>query len=391
MVPIVSDNNIIVIPADKVVSTRTGLKKHIIWIMTALILFVFGGVAYWLLVDNRKDKQMENSEASSRTKDPVAGTLSPVLLDPLIEELRFWIAPTDTDLATLTDPASPQSQALAWLQDDPITLAPGRSTRTVLERYALAVLYYTTWGPSWQFELLSPTDVCTWNKPSEDVFNKTTRELIDVAMWGVYCAEDGESIDILVLEDNNMVGPLPWEFVLLTNLKYVNIGWNALTGTIPTRISELERLEVFMGFDADFSGPIPSTFSPSTWCIDLDRNMLTGSIPESWGMSMPALERIFLSFNSLTGTLPTTLGQLSKLVNFQIYYNLLTGTLPSELRQLTSITDMYFGANSFTGSVEASLCGSSQEWNNLGADCAEVDCPCCTLCCFDNQTLCTEM
>jgi hypothetical protein len=153
IVPIVSDNNIIVIPADKVVSTRTGLKKRSIWIMTALILIVFGGVVYWLLVDNRKDKQMEGSEASSQTMDPVAGTLSPVLLDPLIEELRFWIAPTDTDLATLTNPTSPQSQALAWLQDDPITLAPGRSTRTVLERYALAVLYYTTWGPSWQFEL----------------------------------------------------------------------------------------------------------------------------------------------------------------------------------------------------------------------------------------------
>jgi len=261
----------------------------------------------------------------------------------------------------------------------------------VLERYALAVLYYTTSGPSWQHELLSDANICTWNKAGADIHNKTTRDLLDVNMWGVYCTEDGESIDILVLVQNNMVGTLPWEFTLLTNLKYVNIGWNALSGTIPTNISELERLEVFLGYDANFTGPLPSTFSPSTWIVDLDRNMLTGSIPESWGTSMPALEVIFLSFNALTGTLPTTLGQLSKLYNFQIYNNLLTGALPSELSQLPSISDMYIGANSFSGSLQESLCGSSREWNNLGADCAEVYCPCCTLCCFDNQTKCFKM
>ena len=393
IVPIVSDDNIIVVvAAEKAVSNHASWKKQIIWISIILLLFVFGGAVYWLLGDNRKDNQMKRSQEPSQTEDPsVTATISPTSLDPLVEELRLWIAPTDTDLATLSDPTSPQSQALAWLKDDPITLAPGRSTRTVLERYALAVLYFTTSGPSWQHELLSDADICTWNKAGADIHNKTTRELLDVNMWGVYCAEDGESIDIMVLVENNIVGTLPWEFALLTNLKYVNIGWNALSGTIPTRISELERLEVFLGFDANFTGPVPSTFSPATWIVDLDRNMLTGTLPESWGTSMPALEVIFLSFNALTGTLPTTLGQLSKLYNFQIYNNLLTGTLPSELSELPSLSDMYIGANSFSGSVEESLCTSSREWNNLGADCAEVDCPCCTLCCFDNQTMCNEM
>jgi hypothetical protein len=254
-----------------------------------------------------------------------------------MEELRFWIAPTEADELPFMDPASPQSQALAWLQDDPITQTPGRSTRTVLERYALAVFYYSTSGPSWRVDFLSRDDACTWNRGTVDTTGKTPLQLLRVDIYGMYCALDGESIDVLVLMDNNLAGPLPWEFFLLSNLGYVNMNLNSFSGTFPAQISNLTNLEVFVVGD-----------------------------------------------NSFTGTLPTSIGQLSKLSYFHTYNNLLTGMVPSELGEISSLESVYFDGNSYTGSVEEIFCG--RQWSDLGFDCAEVACSCCTLCCHDNQT-----
>ena len=81
-------------------------------------------------------------------------------LDTSLEELR---SPTEDNLLPFADPSSPQSQALAWLRDDPITLTPGRTFETALERYVLAVLYFTTSGPARVGFFLNDTGHCTWN------------------------------------------------------------------------------------------------------------------------------------------------------------------------------------------------------------------------------------
>jgi len=99
--------------------------------------------------------------------EDIASTMAPSYgpLHPLLIELQDTIAPTDADLLLFRDPTSPQAQAMEWLQDDPITLMPGQSTRTILERYALAVLYFSTSGLTWRVKYwtLSDTSVCGWN------------------------------------------------------------------------------------------------------------------------------------------------------------------------------------------------------------------------------------
>jgi len=257
-----------------------------------------------------------------------------------MDELRFWIAPTEADELPFSDPTSPQSQALSWLQDDPITQTPGRSTRSILERYALAVFYYSTPGQGWeQDNLMSRVDACTWNKGSDDLTGKSPLQLVGADIYGMYCATDGESIDVLSLHNEDLLGPLPWEFFLLTNLRYVNLNFNFLSGTIPPRIGNLTNLEVFS-----------------------------------------------VGKNKLEGSLPRTVGQLSNLAYLDVHGNVLTGTIPSELSRLSLLNSMYLQVNAFTGTVEERFCG--QQWSHLGADCMEVDCPCCTICCYDNQVHC---
>ena len=44
--------------------------------------------------------------------------------------------------------------------------------------------------------------------------------------------------------------------------------------------------------------------------------------------------------NLLTGTIPSTLGSLSRLMTMQFYNNSLTGTVPSTLSRLTNLTKL---------------------------------------------------
>jgi len=82
-------------------------------------------------------------------------------VDSLLDELGGYTLPTDADIFILSDPTSLEAQALAWLQSDFVARTPGRSTETVPERYALAVLYCSTPGESsWSFPSMNSDDVC---------------------------------------------------------------------------------------------------------------------------------------------------------------------------------------------------------------------------------------
>ena len=149
--------------------THERLEKRNITAIVLVLLTVVGVVVFVLL---RHNKVQDTSQEEAQAKDTVPGPTvsqteappySPYTLDYLVEELKFLIAPTSEDLLPFSGPSSPQSQALAWLQDDPITLTPSRSTRTVLERYVLAVFYYSTPDPSSRYDYLRCEDVWTWN------------------------------------------------------------------------------------------------------------------------------------------------------------------------------------------------------------------------------------
>jgi Leucine rich repeat len=245
-----------------------------------------------------------------------------------------------------------------WLQDDPIALSSGRSTRTVLQRYVLAVLCFSTSGPLWKIDYLSRNDACAWNNgfaPSAEAGK----------LHGVYCNEDDEdngggTIYRLDLPSNQLVGRIPWEIVLLTNLARVNVDFNTLTGSLPTRIHELTRLESFWAYDNRLTGIVPPLFSTWTRSIDFDDNQLTGPIPDRWGTMMPGLTIVALSGNLFTGTLPGIFGTMVNLTYLDVSKNLLTGTVPSaDLSQSTSLEELSLSFNSLTGSLDEICSGSS--------------------------------
>ena len=113
--------------------------------------------------------------------------------------------------------------------------------------------------------------------------------------------------------------------------------WEGITvsGT-PSRVTRLE-------LDRNTSGPLYGR-----------RITLTGTIPATLG-GLSKLERLKLSRHQLTGTIPAELANLSELTSLQLYGNDLTGGIPPELGSLSNLTNLALGTNPLGGGIPVEL------------------------------------
>ena len=88
--------------------------------------------------------------------------------------------------------------------------------------------------------------------------------------------------------------------------------------------------------------------------IELQKNNLSGSIPSSLG-NLTSLEILNLDTNQITGTIPTQLGDLENLQFLHLDGNKLTGPIPIELGNLTSLTLLYLADNQLSSAIPTQL------------------------------------
>jgi len=88
--------------------------------------------------------------------------------------------------------------------------------------------------------------------------------------------------------------------------------------------------------------------------LGLGSNQLTGSIPSSLG-NLVNLQSIGLGSNQLTGPIPAELGNLVNLQTIGLGSNQLTGPIPAELGNLVNLEWLGLGSNQLTGSIPSSL------------------------------------
>ncbi len=88
--------------------------------------------------------------------------------------------------------------------------------------------------------------------------------------------------------------------------------------------------------------------------IVLNVNQLNGTIPSSLG-NLSQLINLCMVINQLNGTIPPQLGNLSNLHNLSLAENQLSGTIPSQLGNLISLTVLNLGRNQLTGSIPSQL------------------------------------
>ncbi|GJN02395.1 hypothetical protein PR202_ga19741 [Eleusine coracana subsp. coracana] len=112
----------------------------------------------------------------------------------------------------------------------------------------------------------------------------------------------------------------------------------SLSGTLPPQLASLRSLQVL-------------TVSPSR------RTRWSVASPAGVADLAGLVHLLDLSYNSLTGPIPTRLGELRGLVGLDLSYNSFSGPIPTRLGDLKQLQKLDLSSNNLTGAVPASLTG----------------------------------
>eukprot|EP00985_Skeletonema_marinoi_P031764 scaffold37787_cov153-Skeletonema_marinoi.AAC.26 len=270
-----------------------------------------------------------------------------------------------SNAATFNDTSSPQYQALDWMANsgDGADAIQSESiqgaTPYIIQRYILAVLYYSTTGSGWrkQYDFLTNTNECEWGVGANNGFN-----VID-------CNNDG-FVTLINLWQNQLVGVIPTELVHLRNCTALDFLTNRLSGEVPVEITQMKLDYLNLGY-----------------------NQLSGTVMPEYG-NLVNVSYLMMDFNKLVGTIPPELGKLTQLSGWlSLGGNSLTGTIPQSFVGFTNATWIYLNQNDLTGSAEF-LCDALKPVEGYGytnmnltspllelqVDREKVNCTCCKCC-----------
>lgn len=229
-------------------------------------------------------------------------------------------AQTLSGMATFDMEGSPQYKALQWITMGDANQVGVDETDRIIQRYVLAVLFYSTNGDNWvnQFEFMTQDNECAWS-------------------GALQCNSKGLITDI-DLRENGLEGPIPHELSALTALKSLVFDTNDLSGALPTILQELTSLTR----------------------LDLWSNKLVESIPRDF-FTMTDLESFKVGRNSITGALPSEIGLLTKMTVLSLERNVLTGQVPESIWDLTNMRRFDADQQKLSGTVSPKI----GEWLNL--------------------------
>lgn len=284
--------------------------------------------------------------------------------------IRAVSNPTDVDT-----PGTPQNLAADWLiNKDTLYVCP--QDPFLIQRYSMAVFYYSTRGDRWTqcsapLSFDDPAVIEQANQACSIVVpgGGTDAWLTPVSecSWAAVGCDSTSAVIRIDFEQNGIAGTLASELKELSSLRFLLLEEGVLTGTIPTEIGLINTLEE----------------------IDLNFNLLQGSLPEEL-FSLRNLTQLDLNDNEFTGTISTLLGQLANLNFFQIENNSFSGVIPTEMGRLSLLAVATLDNNRLSGTMPAEVCANvSGVLEVLTTDCQGapnrpspplVICDCCTGC-----------
>ncbi|GFS34393.1 receptor-like protein kinase 2 [Actinidia rufa] len=174
-----------------------------------------------------------------------------------------------------------------------------------------------------------------------------------------FLTNDNTSYRLLV-NNNKFNGSLPGQ--LFSNCTYLkrfsaNLSVNQISGAL-YREFLLNCLQL-TGFEAaqnHIGGQIPPEIGTLKMLqrLDLSRNMLSGSLPDQLE-ELKDLEEIYLQENNLTGEIPAQFGLLTSLMVLDLSQNALTGSIPTSLANATGLQAALLDHNRLSGEIPTSF------------------------------------
>ncbi|CAD6214907.1 unnamed protein product [Miscanthus lutarioriparius] len=197
------------------------------------------------------------------------------------------------------------------------------------------------------------------------------------------------SLKLLSMAENDLHGRLPQDFgTTLGSMQFFMLGGNRFTGAVPASLTNLSNLQVFDVSVNEFSGVVPSALSrlqQLEW-FNLDYNMFqayseqewafltsltncsmlqvlelgwnsrfAGELPNSLANLSTTLQELLIFSNSISGAIPTDIGNLVGLQQLMLGENLLTGAIPVSIGRLTQLNKLFLSYNNLSGSIPSSI------------------------------------
>ncbi|XP_020424494.1 probable LRR receptor-like serine/threonine-protein kinase At4g36180 [Prunus persica] len=156
-------------------------------------------------------------------------------------------------------------------------------------------------------------------------------------------------LDELSLADNQLSGRVP-NSLRFSYDSLVDLSSNCYEGPLPLWSSNISRLYLR---DNRFSWPILHNIGqvmPNLTQLDISTNSLSGSIPLFLG-NLSQLQVILISNNLLSGEIPHFWNNIPSLVSIDLSNNSLSGTIQRSLSSLTSLEFLGLSSNNFSGEV----------------------------------------
>ncbi len=170
----------------------------------------------------------DNAAEETSLPEPIdVPTNAPTISDPFRFASNLIFRRSPASMGFLGDSQSPQNLAFLWLIGD-LQGSMETSEERVLQRWTLALLFYSLEGESWVNSdgWLTANDLCLWFTTSNESI----------------CDELG-LLNRLDLVQNNLQGSLPEELALLsTSLVGVNLKTNGISGSLPSGLGNLSSL-----------------------------------------------------------------------------------------------------------------------------------------------------
>ena len=146
---------------------------------------------------------------------------------------------------------------------------------------------------------------------------------------------DRSQLWYLNLAGNELSGHVPAEIGNLDSLEYLYLNLNNLSGSIPGNAGRggrpaHDKLVLFNASNNSFEGGVPPLLSTRLEVIDFSDNKLGGFVPSSLVLSL-GLRYLDLSSNRLSGELPASIANLEHLEVLRLNNNSLSGMVPSEI------------------------------------------------------------
>ena len=278
----------------------------------------------------------------------------------LDDALEYLVANEVSNVLTLlpNNTMSPQYMAAKWIATVDrhrvnIPKADGTTSKDeypFLQRYALAVLFFSTGGLDWIFRLnfLSGTHECAWFQ----VFTSDNLPPDQGLAMGTWCDKNPGRLTERDQDDGL------WEPSIVTDLHF--LPENRAVGTLPSELRHLRYLKTLRIYEQQrISGEIPSSYGDLTnlMVIDLEGNWLTGQIPSSF-RSLNNMTLMNLRRNRLSGVSAEVFNQMNRLVALALDNNMFGGKLPEI--NVPSLLALTLSDNLFTGEIPDRMTGLSK-------------------------------